>query len=155
MLGIGEYLIFVSRVFIYFLYPIWQTSKWHWGTSCPKSRGPCVSEPRTNSGHQTQSPSSLSISFSVPLTLLNVLSYQLKKKKTPYNVKPVCGYAGLKSYCHNVTGQGPGPERVCPGPAVVGGFLTSCRKDFTTEVQVIFRVCFSKLGTVKSRKGLR
>ena len=36
---------------------------------------------------------------------------------------------------------------------VVCGFLTSCRKDFTVRVQVIFRGHLLKLGTVKRRRA--
>ena len=45
------------------------------------------------------------------------------------------------------------PERACLGPAVVCGFLTSCRKDFTTGVQVAMKMHLLKLGTVK-QEGL-
>ena len=39
------------------------------------------------------------------------------------------------------------------GQPVACGFLTLCRKDFTTLIQVILRVCLLKLGRVKQRKG--
>ena len=45
--------------------------------------------------------------------------------------------------------RGPGSKQVCLGPASSVLFLTLCRKDFTTRVQVIMRVCLLKLGTVK------
>ena len=48
---------------------------------------------------------------------------------------------------------GPGPEQGCLGPAVLCGFLTSCRKDFTTPVQVSMRVRVLKLGTVKQGRA--
>ena len=60
---------------------------------------------------------------------------------------------GLCGYIRPVTGQGPGPEWVCPGPAVACGFLTSCRKDFTTRVQVTMRLNLLKLGTVKQGRA--
>ena len=37
---------------------------------------------------------------------------------------------------------------------VVCGFLTLCRKDFTTQVQVILRVRLLELGVVKQRSNL-
>ena len=49
----------------------------------------------------------------------------------------------------DVTGQRPAPERVCLGPAVVCGFLTSWRKDCTTQVPVTMRIHLLKLQTVK------
>ena len=55
--------------------------------------------------------------------------------------------------CQRVTGQGSAPERVCLGQLVVCGLLTSCRRDFTTPVQVTVRVCLLKLGTVKQGKS--
>ena len=39
-----------------------------------------------------------------------------------------------------VTKQGPGAEWVCLGPAVVCGFLTLYRKNFTAAVQVTIRM---------------
>ena len=50
---------------------------------------------------------------------------------------------------HSVTGQRPGPLWICLGLAVVCGFLISCRKLFTTEVQVTMRIHLLKLGTGK------
>ena len=49
--------------------------------------------------------------------------------------------------------KGPGPERVCLGPAVMCGFLTSCRKDFTIRVQVTLRIDLLKLGTMKQGRA--
>ena len=60
-----------------------------------------------------------------------------------------CGYLQVIAQTRTVTGQGSGPEGVCRGPAVVCAFLTSCRKDFTTRVQVTIRIHLLKLGTVK------
>lgn len=68
--------------------------------TCPKSQGPRVSDPRTNSAVSNSEPTLfLSVTFSVPLSQLNVLVYQFKKKKC---VKLACGYVGLKSYSHIV-----------------------------------------------------
>ena len=39
-----------------------------------------------------------------------------------------------------VAGQGPGYEGVCLGPAVVCGFLASCRKHFTIQAQLTMRI---------------
>ena len=39
------------------------------------------------------------------------------------------------------------------GPAVVCGFLTSCRKDFTTQVQVNVRMHLLKLGMAKQGRA--
>lgn len=44
-----------------------------------------------------------------------------------------------------VTREGPDPERICLGPPVVCELLTSCRKDFTTGVQVTRRMHLLKL----------
>ena len=52
-----------------------------------------------------------------------------------------------------VTRQEPGPAWVCIEPAIVRGFLTSCRKDFTTRVQVTIRIHLLKLGTVKQGRA--
>ena len=45
--------------------------------------------------------------------------------------------------------RGPGPQRVCSGPASSVWFLTSCRKAFTTRVQVISRGHLLKLETAE------
>ena len=50
---------------------------------------------------------------------------------------------------HSVTGQGPGPEWICPGPAGSVWVLDFSRKDFTTGVQETMRVHLLMLGTVK------
>ena len=52
-----------------------------------------------------------------------------------------------------LTGQRPGPEWVCLELAVVGGFLTLCRKDFTTGVWVTMRTHLLKLRTMKQGRG--
>ena len=53
-----------------------------------------------------------------------------------------------------VTSQGLGLEWACLELAgVVCGSLTLRREDFTTQLQVILRVCLLKLGTVKQRRG--
>ena len=54
---------------------------------------------------------------------------------------------------HCVTGQGPGPEWVCPGPAVECRSLTSCRKDFTARVLATMKIHLLKLGTVKQGRA--
>lgn len=41
------------------------------------------------------------------------------------------------------------------GQPVVCASLTSCRKHFTTQVQVILRACLLKLEGVKQRKDLK
>ena len=46
----------------------------------------------------------------------------------------------------SVPRQGLAPSRSASGQPVVRGFLTSGRKDFTTRVQVVLRVCLLKLG---------
>ena len=46
-------------------------------------------------------------------------------------------------------------SRSALGLLVMCGFLTSCRKDFTTQVQVILRIHLLKLGTVEKRKWLK
>ena len=50
---------------------------------------------------------------------------------------------------HLVKGQVLGPEQGCLGPAVVCGFLASCKKDFTARGQVPTRIHLLKLGAVK------
>ena len=47
---------------------------------------------------------------------------------------------------------GPAESRSASRELVVGGFLTRCRKDFTTQVQMTLRVYLLKLGTVKPRR---
>ena len=50
---------------------------------------------------------------------------------------------------------GTGRELSASGQPVECGFLILCRKDFTTRVQVILRVCLLRLGTVtKERLGV-
>ena len=44
-------------------------------------------------------------------------------------------------------------EWICLRPEVVCGFWTSCRKDFTTQGQVILRVCLLKLGSAKQERA--
>lgn len=53
----------------------------------------------------------------------------------------------------SAAGQVP-PRAAASGRPVVLGFLTSGRRDFTTRVQVISRVCLLRLGTVKQREDL-
>ena len=53
-----------------------------------------------------------------------------------------------------IIGQGPGPEWVGLGPAVVCGFLNLCRKHFTAWVQVDYEDLFIKAGGSETRKGL-
>ena len=64
--------------------------------------------------------------------------------KTPYLIYIIDSLA-LNSQ-PTVAGQGFGPKPVCLGPVVVCGFLTWCRKDFTTRVQVTVRIHLLKLG---------
>ena len=52
-----------------------------------------------------------------------------------------------------VSGQEPGPEGVCLGPAVVRGFLTSGKKDFTTQFHLTIRMHSLKLGTMKQGRA--
>ena len=64
--------------------------------------------------------------------------YQLKSKTE----------ALTESVSGNITGKGPGLKQVClrSGQPAVCGFLTSCRKDFTTQAQVILSMHLLKLG---------
>lgn len=56
-------------------------------------------------------------------------------------------------FAPSVPAQGPGPEQICQGPAVVCGFLTSCRKRFPARDQVTMRIHFLKLGMVKQGRA--
>ena len=47
----------------------------------------------------------------------------------------------------------PAQSRSASGRSVVYQFFTSCQKDFTTGIQVILRICFLKLGTVKQGRA--
>ena len=47
----------------------------------------------------------------------------------------------------------PWPRVGLPRASLVCGFLTSCRKGFTTLVQVTMQVCFLKLGTLKQGRA--
>lgn len=53
-----------------------------------------------------------------------------------------------------VTRQGPAQRGSTSGWPVACGFVISCRKDFTTRVQVILRVCFTKAGDRETKEGL-
>ena len=50
-------------------------------------------------------------------------------------------------------GQGPGPERVCLKPACSMWVLDFVQEKFTTRVEVVVRVCYLKLGTVKEGRA--
>ena len=50
--------------------------------------------------------------------------------------------------------KGPGPERLCLEPAVVGGFLTLCRKDFSAQVRVTTRIHLLNLGSIKGELSI-
>ena len=63
-----------------------------------------------------------------------------------------CGMVGC--ICGTVTGQGLAQSKPASGQPIVCGFLTSCRKDFIIQVQVILRVHLLKLGLVTQRKDL-
>ena len=49
--------------------------------------------------------------------------------------------------------KGPGPEWVCLGLVAVCEFLTFCRKDFTTPVQVTVRIHLLRLGAGKKEEA--
>lgn len=52
-----------------------------------------------------------------------------------------------------VTRQGPAQGGSTSGWPVACGFIISCRKNFTTRVQVILRVCFIKAGECETKEG--